>query len=153
MDLLSAHHYTQRRFRVPFTPEAAQAYEERFLEYSGLVAAGVRGLIDDLRERQDGSDPAVDRLRLSIDEWGIVREWEPEPDGPGVGIYEVYYTLGDGIANARALHELDSRRRSGRDRPVGTDGEHHRCDQDEPHACVDGARRSSPRALSRPRGR
>ena len=53
-----------------------------------------------------GSDPAVDRLRLSVDEWGIVREWDPKPDGPGVGIYEVYYTLGDGIANARALHEL-----------------------------------------------
>ena len=106
MDLLSAHHYTQRQMRVPFTPEAAHKYEEQFLEYSGLVAAGIRGLVDDLRKRQDGSDPAVDRLRLAIDEWGIVREWKPKPDGPGVGIYEVYYPLGDGIANARALHEL-----------------------------------------------
>ena len=106
MDLLSMHHYTQRKFRIPFTPEAARRYEEGFLEYSGQVAAGVRHLIDDLRQRQDGRDPAVDRLRLAIDEWGIVREWDPEPDGPGTGIYEVYYPLGDAIANARALHEM-----------------------------------------------
>ncbi len=106
MDLLSAHHYTQRRLRVPFSPEDAQKYEADFLEYSGQVQAGVRHLIDDLRARQDGSDPAIDRIRLSVDEWGIVREWDPTPDGPGVGKFEVYYPLGDAIANGRALHEL-----------------------------------------------
>lgn len=106
MDLLSGHHYTQRGLRVPFTSEDAARYEERFLEYSGHVAGGVRRLVDDLRKRQDKGNPAIDRLRLSIDEWGIVREWKPEPDGPGIGIYEVYYPLGDAIANGRALHEL-----------------------------------------------
>ena len=106
MDLLSAHHYTQRGMRVPFSPEDARKYEENFLAYCGHVAEGVRRLVDDLRARQDGSRPAVDRIRLSVDEWGIVREWKPEPDGPGVGIYEVYYPLGDCIANGRALHEL-----------------------------------------------
>jgi len=106
MDLLSAHHYTQRGLRVPFSPEDARKYEESFLDYSGRVAAGVRGLVDDFRARRDGGDPAVDRIRLSIDEWGIVREWDPEPDGPGVGRFEVYYPLGDAIANGRALHEL-----------------------------------------------
>jgi alpha-N-arabinofuranosidase len=106
MDLLSAHHYTQRQMRVPFSPEDSRRYEQNFLAYSGRVAEGVRGLIDDLRARQGGSNPAVDRIRLSVDEWGIVRQWQPEPDGPGVGIYEVYYPLGDGIAIGRALHEL-----------------------------------------------
>jgi alpha-N-arabinofuranosidase len=106
MDLLSAHHYTQRQMRVPFSPEDSRRYEQGFLAYSGRVAEGVRRLIEDMRARQDGSNPAVDRLRLSVDEWGIVREWQPDPDGPGVGIYEVYYPLGDGIAIGRALHEL-----------------------------------------------
>lgn len=106
MDLLSAHHYTQRQMKVPLSSEDARRYKENFLTYSGDVAQGVRGLIDDLRARRGGGDPAVDRIRLSIDEWGIVREWKPQPDGPGIGIYEVYYPLGDGIANARALHEL-----------------------------------------------
>lgn len=106
MDLVSAHHYTQRRMRVPFSAEDGQKYEETFLEYSGQVARGVRALIDDLRGRQNGGNPAIDRLRLSVDEWGIVREWNPEPDGPGVGIFEVYYPLGDCLANGRALHEL-----------------------------------------------
>jgi len=106
MDLLSAHHYTQRGMRVPFSAEDGRKYEENFLAYSGHVARGVRGLIDDLRKRQNGGNPAIDRLRLSVDEWGIVREWNPEPDGPGVGIFEVYYPLGDCLANGRALHEL-----------------------------------------------
>ncbi|MHB8956920.1 MAG: alpha-L-arabinofuranosidase C-terminal domain-containing protein [Pirellulaceae bacterium] len=106
IDVLSGHHYTERRMRVPFSPEDERQYEENFLPYSGSVAAGVKNIIDDLRLRQDGSNPAIDRIRLAIDEWGIVREWNPAPDGPGVGIYEVYYPLGDGIANARALHEL-----------------------------------------------
>jgi len=106
MDLLSAHHYTQRNLKAPFSAEDARRYKENFLDYSGDVARGVRGLIDDLRARRGRGDVAVDRIRLSIDEWGIVREWKPEPDGPGIGIYEVYYPLGDGIANGRALHEL-----------------------------------------------
>lgn len=106
MDLLSGHHYTQRRFKVPFSPEDARKYEDNFIGYSASVAEGVRGIINDMRARHDGSDPAIDRLRLSVDEWGIVREWNPEPDAPGVGIYEVYYPLGDAIAIGRALHEL-----------------------------------------------
>jgi alpha-N-arabinofuranosidase len=106
IDVLSGHHYTERRMRVPFSPDDERKYEENFLQYSGSVAGGVKNIIDDLRRRQDGSDPAIDRIRLAVDEWGIVREWNPAPDGPGVGIYEVYYPLGDGIANARALHEL-----------------------------------------------
>ncbi len=106
MDLLSGHHYTERRLRVPFSPEDERTYTANFLDYSGSVARGVRVLIDDLRRRQDGTHPAIDRIRLAVDEWGIVREWNPAPDGPGVGIYEVYYTLGDAITNARGLHEL-----------------------------------------------
>jgi alpha-L-arabinofuranosidase len=35
-----------------------------------------------------------------------VREWNPAPDGPGIGAFEHYYPLGDGLASARALHEL-----------------------------------------------
>ncbi|MFH1921909.1 MAG: alpha-L-arabinofuranosidase C-terminal domain-containing protein [Planctomycetota bacterium] len=106
LDLLSGHHYTQRGMRIPFSPEDAQKYKENFLAYSADVANGVRRLVDDFRPRLDGSNPAVDRLRLSIDEWGIVREWVPTPDGPGVGIFEVYYPMGDAVANGRALHEL-----------------------------------------------
>jgi alpha-N-arabinofuranosidase len=106
MDLLSAHHYTQRQMRVPLSGEDRRKYEQGYLAYSGRVAEGVRRLIEDLRARQGTGNPAIDRLRLSVDEWGIVREWQPDPDGPGVGIYEVYYTLGDGVAIARALHEL-----------------------------------------------
>jgi len=63
MDLLSAHHYTQRGLRVPFSPEDARKYKESFLDYSGRVAAGVRRLVDDLRASRDGSDPAVDHVR------------------------------------------------------------------------------------------
>ena len=36
----------------------------------------------------------------------MVRKWEPKPDAPGIGIFEVYYTLGDAVANGRGLHEL-----------------------------------------------
>jgi alpha-N-arabinofuranosidase len=43
---------------------------------------------------------------LAVDEWGIVRDWNPAPDGPGIGPFEHYYPLGDGLAAARALHEL-----------------------------------------------
>jgi alpha-L-arabinofuranosidase len=92
--------------RVPFSAEDRRKYEQGYLAYSGRVAEGVGRLIDDLKARQGHGDPAIDRLRLSVDEWGIVRQWQPDPDGPGVGIYEVYYPLGDGIAIGRALHEL-----------------------------------------------
>ncbi len=106
MDLLSGHHYTERRLRLPFSPEDARTYEERFLAYSGDVAAGIRGLVEDFRKRLASGDPAVAKIRLAIDEWGIVRDWIPDPDGPGVGAYEHYYCLGDAIAVARGLHEI-----------------------------------------------
>ncbi|MGQ9590420.1 MAG: alpha-L-arabinofuranosidase C-terminal domain-containing protein [Planctomycetota bacterium] len=106
MDLLSAHHYTERKLRLPFSPEDARAYEERFLEYSGRVAAGIRGLVDDFRRRVARGEPGTERIRLAIDEWGIVRDWNAAPDGPGVGAFEHYYCLGDAIAVARGLHEI-----------------------------------------------
>jgi len=106
MDLLSAHHYSQRKFNVPFTPEDAAKYEEAFPAYSGSVMEGVRRLVNDYRQRLAAGNPELDRVRLAIDEWGIVRNWDPKPDGPGVGPFEHYYPLGDGLAAARALNEL-----------------------------------------------
>ena len=67
---------------------------------------GVRRLVADYRQRLAGGNPELDRVRLAIDEWGIVRDWNPAPDGPGVGAFEHYYPLGDALASARALHEL-----------------------------------------------
>jgi alpha-N-arabinofuranosidase len=106
MDLLSGHHYTERRLRVPFSAEDAAKFERGFAAYSDDVAAGVRRLVTDFRQRQRRGSPALDRVRLAIDEWGIVRDWNAAPDGPGVGAFEHYYTLGDAIAVGRALHEL-----------------------------------------------
>jgi alpha-N-arabinofuranosidase len=106
MDLLSAHHYTERKRKLPFSPEDAKAYAGGFVDYSGDVARGIARLVTDLRQRQGRGDAALDRLRLAVDEWGIVREWNPAPDGPGVGAYEHYYCLGDAIAVARGLHEI-----------------------------------------------
>ena len=106
MDLLSGHHYTERKFRVPFTAEDAAAYERNFLAYSDDVAAGVRRLVTDFRQRRGRGNIALDHVRLAIDEWGIVRDWNPAPDGPGIGPFEHYYTLGDAITAGRALHEL-----------------------------------------------
>jgi alpha-N-arabinofuranosidase len=106
MDLLSGHHYTERKFRVPFSPQDAQKYEASFPAYSGSVAGAVRNIVADLKKRQTGKDPAVDRLRLAVDEWGIVRDWNPAPDAQGVGSFEHYYTMGDAVTIARALHEL-----------------------------------------------
>ncbi len=106
MDLLSGHHYTERKFKVPFTPEDAAKYEEAFPAYSGSVMRGVRGLVEDYRKRLADGNPELGRVRLAIDEWGIVRDWNPAPDGPGVGPFEHSYPLGDGLASARALHEL-----------------------------------------------
>jgi len=46
------------------------------------------------------------RLRLAVDEWGLVRNWNPTPDGPRVGAFEHYYSPGDAVAIGRGLHEL-----------------------------------------------
>jgi len=105
MDLLSMHHYTERKLRVPLSPQDAEKYEKDFLAYSGSVLGGVRGLVSDMRKRL-GKDAKIDAIRLCIDEWGIVREWNPSPDACGVGSFEHYYTIGDAVAVARALHEL-----------------------------------------------
>lgn len=106
MDLLSLHHYSERKLRAPFSPADAAKYEHEFLTYSDCIARGVRGLVADLRNRQGQHDEAVDRLRLCLDEWGLVRDWNPAPDGPGVGSFEHYYTAGDAVTVGRALHEL-----------------------------------------------
>jgi len=106
MDLLSAHHYTERKLKLPFSPEDLKKCEEGFVAYSGHVAGGVRGLVADFRKRLGKGNAAIDRIRLAVDEWGIVREWNPTPDPPGVGAFEHYYTLADAIATARAVHEL-----------------------------------------------
>jgi alpha-N-arabinofuranosidase len=106
MDLLSGHHYTERKFRMPLTPEDAGKYEQGFVAYSGAVAGGVRGLVADFRKRLQAGSPEVRQVRLAVDEWGIVRDWNAAPDGPGVGSFEHYYSLGDAIAVARAMHEI-----------------------------------------------
>ena len=106
MDLLSGHHYTERKFKAPFTPEDAAKYEAAFPAYSGSVMEGVRRLVADYRQRLATGSPELNRVRLAIDEWGIVRDWNPAPDGPGVGAFEHYYPLGDALASARGLHEL-----------------------------------------------
>ncbi len=106
MDMLSGHHYTERKLRVPFSPEDRKKYLEKFVAYSESVARGIHRLTEDLRRRRGRGEVDIDRIRLAVDEWGIVRDWNPAPDGPGVGSFEHYYTLGDAIAVARALHEL-----------------------------------------------
>ena len=106
MDLLSGHHYTERKFKAPFSSEDAAKYEAAFPAYSGSVMEGVRRLVADYRQRLGSGNPELDRVRLAIDEWGIVRDWNPAPDGPGTGAFEHYYPLGDAVASARALHEL-----------------------------------------------
>jgi alpha-N-arabinofuranosidase len=67
---------------------------------------GVRRLVADYRQRLASGNPELDRVRLAIDEWGIVRDWNPAPDAPGAGAFEHYYPLGDALASARAVHEL-----------------------------------------------
>jgi len=79
MDLLSGHHYTERKLRLPFSADDAAAYEKQFLGYSDSVAAGVRGIVADFRNRLGKGNPALDRLRLAIDEWGLVRDWNSPP--------------------------------------------------------------------------
>jgi alpha-N-arabinofuranosidase len=66
----------------------------------------VKRIVDDYRQRLGPANPALDRVRLAVDEWGIVREWNPAPDSPGIGSLEHYYPLGDCLASARGLNEL-----------------------------------------------
>ena len=106
MDLLSGHHYTERGFRVPFSPADARQFEQNFIPYSAGVMEGVRRIVDDYRQRLGPAHPVLDSVRLAVDEWGIVRDWNAKPDGPGIGSFEHYYPLGDGLASARGLHEL-----------------------------------------------
>jgi alpha-L-arabinofuranosidase len=106
MDLLSGHHYSDRKLRMPLSNADAAAYERGFATYSGCVAGGVRGLAADFRKRLDTRNPDVARVRLAIDEWGIVRDWNLTPDTTGIGAFEHYYCLGDAIAIARGLHEI-----------------------------------------------
>jgi len=106
MDLLSGHHYTERKLRVPFSAEDAKTYQQNFAGYSGEVAAGVRRIVTDFRDRLGKGDAELERVRLAIDEWGIVRDWNPAPDAGGIGSFEHYYTLGDMIAAGRAMNEL-----------------------------------------------
>jgi len=106
MDLLSGHHYTERKLRVPFSAEDAKTYQQNFPGYSGEVAAGVRRIVNDFRNRLDNGDAGLKRVRLAIDEWGIVRDWNPTPDAGGIGPFEHYYTLGDMISAGRAMNEL-----------------------------------------------
>jgi len=105
-DLLSMHHYSERKLRVPLSPLDLETYRKNFPAYSASIADAVQRMVDDLRKRQDGKDPAVTKLKLAIDEYGIVRDWNPAPDAVGVGAFEHYYTLGDAVTVARALHVM-----------------------------------------------
>jgi alpha-N-arabinofuranosidase len=105
-DLLSMHHYSERKLRVPLSPQDLETYRKNFPAYNASIAEAVQRMVDDLRKRQDGKDPAVTKLKLAIDEYGIVRDWNPAPDAVGVGAYEHYYTLGDAVTVARALHVM-----------------------------------------------
>lgn len=106
MDLLSAHHYATRHLVAPFTAEDAAKYQREFPAYSDSVAAGIRDIVRDLERRRNVGSASVDALGLCVDEWGIVRDWNPAPDKPGVGAFEHYYTMGDAVAVARGLHEM-----------------------------------------------
>ena len=105
-DLLSMHHYSERKLRVPLSPADLQTYRKDFPAYSASIAQAVRGMVADLRKRQDGKDPAVTKLKLAIDEYGIVRDWNPAPDAAGVGAFEHYFTVGDAVTVARGLNEM-----------------------------------------------
>ena len=106
MDLLSGHHYSSRGLRLPMSDDDSRKYAEGFPAYSASVAEGVRGLVNDFRRRLGQGNGTVDRVRLAIDEWGIVRDWNAAPDGPGIGAFEHYYCLGDAIAAARGMNEI-----------------------------------------------
>ncbi len=66
----------------------------------------MRRIVSDFRNRLGKGDTELERVRLAIDEWGIVRDWNPTPDAGGIGPFEHYYTLGDMIAAGRAMNEL-----------------------------------------------
>jgi alpha-N-arabinofuranosidase len=106
MDLLSGHHYSSRDLRMPLSEQDLKTYAERFPAYSASVAEGVRNIVNDFRRRLGKGNKGTDRIRLAVDEWGIVRDWNPAPDGPGIGSFEHYYCLGDAIAAARGINEI-----------------------------------------------
>jgi len=76
-DLHSMHHYSERKLRVPLSAQDLQTFRQDSPTYSVSIADAVQRMVDDLRQRQDGIDPAVMKLKLAIDEHGIVREWNP----------------------------------------------------------------------------
>lgn len=106
MDLLSGHHYSERKFKTPLSAAELTAYEAAFATNSGSVAQGVEKIVADFRPRLDPANSAVSKLRLAVDEWGIVRDWDPTPDGPGSGAFEHFYTMADAVAAARAMNTL-----------------------------------------------
>ena len=106
MDWLSEHYYQERGFRVPFTKADLDAYGRSFPGYTAVMAADLAKLVDAFRDWQKKAGTAGAAVKLAIDEWGIVREWNSAPDGPGIGAYEHYYPLGDALAVARGLHEI-----------------------------------------------
>jgi alpha-N-arabinofuranosidase len=91
---------------VPFTGDELQRFANDFASYSARLADGINRVITDFRERLGQISPAYDRLRLAIDEWGIVRDWNAAPDEPGLGAFEHYYTMGDAVTVARGLNEI-----------------------------------------------
>lgn len=102
-DLWSAHHYHLRRRRLPFSEKDQRGYRRLFASYSAGLARGLEDLIEPFREWK-ARNPGP--LTIAIDEWGIVRDWNPSPDGFGVAKSERFYCLGDAITGARGLHVL-----------------------------------------------
>ena len=159
-DLLSMHHYSERKLRVPLSPEDLQTYRKNFPAYSGSIAEAVQRMVADLRQRQDGKDPAVTKLKLAIDEYGIVREWNPAPDAVGRRLVRTLLHAGRrGDRRPGPARDVAKRRR-GRHGQLAADGQCDRGDQDDPqprlHGCrgppadpVPGARRRAKRAAGR----
>ena len=106
LDLISGHHYSERRLRVPFSAADAVKFEQKFTADSDKIAAGLRALVNDMRNRRSRGPAGMDRVGLAIDEWGMVNDWNGLPDSPGIGIFEHYYTPGDAATVGRSLHEL-----------------------------------------------
>ena len=105
-DLVSSHYYCERKLKAPFSVEDAQTYELNFTSFSGTIANGIRYHVAEMRKYMQDKRPGVDRLRLALDEWGMVRDWSGTPDGPGIGIFEHYLTMGDTVALGRGFHEV-----------------------------------------------
>ena len=106
MDWLSEHYYQERKFRVPFAQADLNAYRKSFPGYSGIMSGELAKLVDAFRDWRKKAGRAGAAVRLAIDEWGIVRDWNSAPDGPGIGSFEHYYPLGDALCVARGLHEI-----------------------------------------------